>query len=239
MNCWICGNVADSGEHKIKKSLLKKVFCNGFKNKSIRHIKYGKEYKLPGPNSDKIKFKKVICSQCNNSKTQLSDASFDIFLDFIIKYYEDITKKRMIDFKEIYQENFPEGQTNLFKYFVKIFGCDLSENGFLVPPDIVNIINEMFFMTRLKITLSINENIVLSDNPTSLLYGNGYLITTDSNLKSRLEIDTKYRFEIDLSYLRVNFFYNTFTDIGLGSEWIADKRYLYLGSSKEMDKEYI
>lgn len=239
MNCWICGNIADSGEHKIKKSLLKKVFDNEFKNKSMRHIKYGKEDKLPGPNSDKIKFKKVICSQCNNSRTQSSDVSFDIFLDFIIKYYKEINKKRMIDYKEIYGENFPEQQTNLFKYFVKIFGCDLSENGFAVPLDIVNIIDKIYFETRLKITLSINENIILSDNPTNFLYGNGYLITTDSNLKSRLEIDTKYRFEIDLSYLRVNFFYNTFTDIGLGSDWVADKQYLYLGSSKEMNTENI
>ncbi|KAB7884617.1 hypothetical protein [Poseidonibacter ostreae] len=239
MNCWICGAIADSGEHKIKKSLLKKVYSDDFKNKEMRHIKYGEETKLPGPNSNKIKFKKVICSKCNNSRTQSHDASFDIFIDFIIKHYELINEKRIIDFKEIYGEKFPEQQTNLFKYFVKIFGCDLSENNFIVPSDIVQLIDKTFFKTRLKITFSINEQIVTSNSPTNLLYGNGYLITTDFNLNSRLEVDTKYRFEMNLSYLRVNFFYNTFTDIGLGSDWIADKQYLYLGSSQEMNKEHI
>jgi hypothetical protein len=145
----------------------------------------------------------------------------------------------MINFQEIYGEDFPKQQLNLYKYFVKIFGCDISENNFEVPYDLKDLLDKDFFKSRLKITFSINEKIISSLNPTNFLYGNGSLITTDTNLKTKKEIDTKYRFEINLSYLRVNFFYNTFTDVGVGSEWIADKQYLYLGSSVEMNDKKI
>jgi len=230
MNCWMCGNIADSKEHKIKKSLLKNIFSEEFENKSMRHIKYGIETKLPGPNSDKIKFKKVICKKCNNEKTQNHDKAFDIFINYLINNHENINKNRIINFEKIYGDEFPKEQLNLYKYFVKIFGCDLRENDFDVPFDLINLLDEDSFLTKLKITFSINEKIINSSAPIKSYYGNGHLITNYKN-----GLDSKFRFEIDLSYLRVNLFYNSFTDIGLGSEWIADKQYIYLGSSVNMN----
>ena len=170
MICWMCGNIADSREHKIKKSLLKKIFAEDFKNKDMMHIKYGIENKIAGANSDKIKFKKVICSKCNNHKTQEHDLSFDTFINFIINNYKVIDKKRMINFQEIYGEDFPKQQLNLYKYFVKIFGCDLSENNFEVPYDLKNLLDKDSFKSRLKITFSINEEIISYLNPTNFLY---------------------------------------------------------------------
>ncbi len=236
-NCWMCGNIANSKEHKIKKSLLKKIFSEDFENKNMIHIKYGVESKLPGPNSDKIKFKKVICEKCNNDKTQNHDKAFDIFINYLIDNTKYINKKRMLNFEKIYGDDFVKEQLNLYKYFVKIIGCDLSENDFNVPFDLKDLLDKDLFKTKLKITFSINEIIINSSSPNKSYYGNGDLITTNKNKNNKNELNAKYRFEIDLSYLRVNFFYNT--NICIGSEWITDKQYLYLGSSVKMNNRYI
>ncbi|APW65822.1 hypothetical protein LPB137_08120 [Poseidonibacter parvus] len=239
MNCWICGKIANSREHKIKKSLLKNVFKEDFENKNMRHVKEGQTTKLAGPNSNKVKFKQVICEDCNNSKTQAYDLSFDIFIDYIRQNYININKYRMINFKEVFGESFSIQQTNLYKFFVKILGCDLSEYGFNVPTDLIELLDKEIFKTKLIITFSINEEIINSNFPINSKLGNGYLITTQNNLLTKKEIDTKYRFEIDLFYLRINFFYNCSTDIGTGSDWVSDKQYLYIGTSKDMNKNLI
>lgn len=237
MKCWICGNIANSKEHKLKKSLLKSYFKKDFENKSVIHIKDNREFKLNGPNSDRIKFEKVICEECNNDKSQNYDLSFDIFVEYLKANKDLIYSSKVIDFKNIYGVDFPKSQTDLFKYFVKILGCDLSENGFVVPYDLVELLKKEHFQTRLKITLSLNEEL-LKTNLLSLLKF-GELITTQTNLETKSEINTKYRFELDISYIRINFFYNCFSDIGVGSDWIADKQYLYLGVSKNFDTNYI
>ncbi len=231
LNCWICGEDATSGEHKIKRSLLKKIYDQDFKDKQVLHYKNGKLSKLNGPNSKKAKFEEVICCKCNNDDTQNFDFAYDKFSNYIINNYNLINNTRMIDFSKIYGKDFPIEQTNLFKYFAKIFGCDLCENHFPVPIDVVDLLNKDFFSTRLKISFSINENFINSENPTKVVYGTGWLTTSQANIISKKEINPFYTFEIVLSYLSVNIFYNAFTDVGLGSEWIADKQYVYVGSS--------
>lgn len=69
MLCWICGkHLANSGEHKFKSSLLKKMHGKQFMSQII-YSNDKKELKLEGPNSKKVKFPKVICETCNNSVT--------------------------------------------------------------------------------------------------------------------------------------------------------------------------
>lgn len=231
MKCWICGLVATTKEHKIKKSTLKKIYQKEFQNGEMLHFKNGKYSKIQGVDSNKIKYQKSLCAKCNNEFTHPFDNSYDLFLNYIIENYQHITKIRIINFFDIYGDTFPLMQLNLFKYFMKIFGCDLIEYGFKVPKDLIDLLCKEHFKTKIKITFSINEDILTTEEPTKVLQGIGSLMTSIANLKSKNEIDTNYKFSINLSYLRVNFFYNRFTDIGVGSDWIADKQYLYIGSS--------
>ncbi|MGK0256521.1 MAG: hypothetical protein ACI81I_001139 [Arcobacteraceae bacterium] len=239
MKCWICGLEATTKEHKIKKSTLKNVYQEEFQNGNMLHFKNGKYSKIQGIDSNKIKYQKSLCAKCNGEFTHPFDKSYEIFLNYIIKNNQQVSNLRIINFFDIFKEDFPIMQTNLFKYFMKIFGCDLIEYGHYVPQDLITLLNHEHFETRIKITFSINETFLTTSAPTKVLYGNGPLVTTMQNLKFKNELDTKYRFEINLSYLRVNFFYNCCTDIGLGSDWIADKQYLYIGSSKEMSEMLI
>jgi len=235
MLCWICNDNANTGEHKVKKSTLNKIFRHEFNNNEMFHYKNDKYTKIQGVNSKKVKYTNNLCAKCNNQLTQPFDIAYDIFFDYIVENYNLISKVRMIDFFDIYGGNFPIMQSDLFKYFIKIFGCDLSDSNFNVPEDLIELLGEELFRTRAKISLSINEDIINIDKPTEAIYGIGSLITSQENIKTRKEINTFYSFSITLSYISVNIFYNCSADIGLGSEWIADKRYLYLGSNPKLE----
>lgn len=232
MKCWICKGEATTGEHKVKKSTLKKIFKDDFQNNDMLHFKNNKLTKIQGVDSKKIKYTSSLCSKCNNEFTQPFDRAYDIFLDFIVKNYKLINQIRIINFFDIYGNNFPIMQTNLFKYFVKILGCDLKEHGFSVPEDLVDLLDKEHFATRLKISFSINEEYLHIENPTKVRYGIGKLITSQNNLNTKNEENTWYFFEMLLSYINVNFYYNYSTDGGLGSDWIANRQYVYIGSNR-------
>lgn len=118
--CWICQtNIADTAEHALKKSdIVRKYGKGSYQNlgeKQPIHFKDGKITKLQGANSDAIKNQKDLCKQCNNSLTQPFDRTYDKFIEYVIDNYELILERRFIDFEEIYGEDFPDQQTNLFK----------------------------------------------------------------------------------------------------------------------------
>lgn len=231
MYCWICGSTANSSEHKVKKSVLKKIFAEDFNNKDVIHYKNGKFSKFNSPDSKKIKYDKILCSMCNNDKTQPYDLAYDIFIEYIVNNYELIIEKRIINFSNIYENYCLDNQLNLYKYFTKAFGCDLAQYGFKVPKDMVSLLQKSEFNRKLKISFSINEEMAVVNNPIKGKYGNGWLITTANNLNTKNEINTKYKFRQDLSYLTVNFLYNCYEEVGLGFEWILTKEYIDIGSS--------
>lgn len=109
-----------------------------------------------------------------------------------------ISNYRIIDFSKIYINNFPLKQTNLFKYFVKILGCDLKTYGFDIPLDLIDLLNKEHFRTKLKITFSLNENILKLKYPHKAKLGIGSLITSEENLKTKIKTNSWYKFSINL-----------------------------------------
>lgn len=79
--CWIRGNVADSEEHRIKASDLRRYLGKNFDAfyKSDEFIFEGKaSYK-----NKLLKFPKIICQNCNNNVTKDADVSYDEFIKYI------------------------------------------------------------------------------------------------------------------------------------------------------------
>lgn len=188
--------------------------------------------KIQGVNSKKLKYF-VLCDACNNSNTQPFDLAFDKFREYAMNNSESIIKKRFINFYDIYGEDFPKEQTNLFKYFVKVFGCDLSDNGFEVPSDLIDLFDKEHFLTRLKISFSIIEQALNLDNVRKYASGIGELVTTQNNCihKNEDSIATWYKFNICFAFVQVNFWYGLEVGANMGSEWIANKQCVYFGSS--------
>ncbi len=141
--CWICGSIADSKEHRYKKTDIKREFINtGPKGDRVGVISNDTDFiEIQGPNSERLKFDKVICKQCNNKFTQPFDNAYDKFILFILNNIQLLTKCKSIDFSSIFPNNTKNETNNLFKYLIKHFGCRLAENNFMILEDLVDFIN--------------------------------------------------------------------------------------------------
>lgn len=123
--CWICKkNEANSGEHKFKSSLIKKMHGRVFKNE-VSYIKDNKTLRLEGPNNKKIKFSKVICENCNNSITSPHDIAFDKLVNWSYSNFDELKINKYIDFKDIFGDDWFEQKRNIYKYMAKHAGCKI------------------------------------------------------------------------------------------------------------------
>ena len=233
--CWICeDNIADTSEHALKKSDIVRAYGKGsYRNLNIKqpiHFKNGKETQLQGPNSEVIKNPKDLCKQCNNTLSQPYDRAYDIFIEYVINKSELILERRFIDFKEVYGEDFAIQQTNLFKYFIKSFGCRIYANpAFNVPHDLVDILrNDLIkFSTGLQITMSINKQILNN------LGKNCFDFIGKSEMLYYKLTDFHDQFGFSLSehvgWFFINYFYLINVNERSGVEWNANRKVVFLG----------
>jgi hypothetical protein len=245
--CWICKQVANSAEHRVKKSDLVSLYGSGsYKGEEAPvMIRDGKEFTIQGPSSKIVKYKKILCAKCNNDFSQPFDKAYESFVLYILQNEDLITKRRFIDFREVYGDEFNVAQRNLYKYFVKSFGCRLANDGYQIPEDIRALLPKNRFLTRLRITFAVHEEFLLQGFN---ILGNGPLMIYFPLQETRPTWIEKYRAKkygrtLPLKYfcsenfkwLYVCIWYNISPEGNLGSTWIADSQYVYLGSHKDLN----
>jgi hypothetical protein len=242
--CWICGNAADSREHVIKKTDLVRAYGKGsFSSASgPAHVKDGKISILQGPDSTRVKYQANLCQDCNGTFTQPFDSAYDRFVDWVFQNEESVLRSRFIDFQDVYGSDFDAPQRNLFKYFVKSFGCRLADAGKVVPLDLVTLPGQEQFSTALRVSFSVNEDILLM--PTTMrngFIGKGQLLAW--KIDALVNAGVGYSFDEHLSWLFVHSWYGRASEPRTGSEWIANARVVYLGSitfwSAERRQEFL
>ncbi len=229
MKCWICGNKADSGEHRIKRSDLVSVHGEGpyKKGQTLLMMKDGKEIKIQGPNSKYLKYSNSLCRQCNGTATQRFDNAYSRFIDYFNEQESEILAKRLIDFENVYGENYEAEQRRLYKYFLKSFGCRLVEAGKSVPKNLVEIFNLKQFRTNLFITFAVNEDKVLLLQDNVRIVGNGVIEGTEI---AGSPDNFTARYSEYYGFLHIFYWYNCDWDGRFGARWVADSKYIYLGS---------
>jgi hypothetical protein len=233
--CWICGKPATTGEHKIKKSLLVELHGKGpYRNETAMvHVREGTMRDLQGPDSSRIKYQNSLCADCNNHGSQEFDRAYDQFFKFILENEEQILKHRAIDFHDVYGESFEVGQRNLYKYFVKLFGCDLAYSKMPVPDDLITLLPQDYFRTRLRITFAVNQDKLLMPDAKARPIGIGDLLIFRENIIG--EKFPRFRWDTYFSFLHIFYWYGVEPDGPLGAKWTADSRYLYLGYFYPLD----
>ena len=161
--CWICSANSNSSEHKIKRKDFIRLWGKGpYKgDDALVHFKDGKQTLIHGPNSKRIKFDNDLCDECNSSFTQPFDLAYDKFIDWFDLNKDLVYKKRVIDWKIVYGDEFVEKQTNLFKYFAKCLGCRIADHCNEVPKDLIELFSKLQFETGLKVSFCINEDMAL------------------------------------------------------------------------------
>jgi len=199
--CWICGAIADSKEHKIKKSELKLLYpLINQKSPVYQRTNGGKVRRLGGYNSDGFKFDKSICQNCNNSLTQRSDKSWDIFSTYVKNNWEMIHNKDFIDLKEIFGLQILDNLILVQLYYAKLMGCKIKESKLNYGSCLQDLSKSIMDETE-------NSNLYLSFRPSQNKYSDSYSATSDIEI-GRIKDNISYvhlfitfgSFSVDIIY---------------------------------------
>ncbi len=125
-NCWICGEPANSEEHKFKASDLKLTYGKKFECVYVS----GEPIPVSSYKAKELKFPKVICEFCNVTRTRPHDNAYDKFTRYFHDNYEKLVGSEFIDFEAIYGEDWYEQKLNLYRYYAKHAGCKVRTSGF-------------------------------------------------------------------------------------------------------------
>lgn len=231
--CWLCGKSADSGEHKIKKSDLIRIFgkSSEMAGQGLLYETHDRGYvRLQGPNSKHVKYDGVICKKCNNEKTQACDQAYDEFIKYMEGYKETVLSRRQICFSEIYGNEWMLKQLELFRYFTKAFCCRIASAGRSVPRDMVEIMKKTPFQTALWVCVAVNEDTLADKEFGHLRAGIGNLVSNEGAIAFH-----KYASAIFYKWLVFSFWYGWGPFGPVGERWCADRDSLCLGSYKNAE----
>ena len=136
--CWICGDPANSDEHKHKRSDLVARYGRNWTPEQqpfvIRGDGSARWTRIQGPNDRKNLYEKYLCRPCNNARTKPFDQAYQEFSDWILATGTTLHSKEAIDFAEIYGSAYTEKSLNLLSYFAKSLGCRIVDAG-TDPPE--------------------------------------------------------------------------------------------------------
>jgi hypothetical protein len=236
--CWICREPADSAEHRLKMADIVRAYGKGpYKGGAAPvHVRGDDKSPVQGPRSMIIKYQPSLCHSCNTARTQPFDRVYDRLIDWIFANEAVVLRKRLIDFAQVYGAGFEKDQRNLFKYFVKSFGCRLVDAGQVVPKDLVDLLSLDYFQTALKITFSVNEDVLLMPRRDRDGFigkaGIGAFLS-----KSNPHTLNGYVSNEHVSWFTANYWYGVYPEGGTGAPWIADAQHVYLGSTSPLTDE--
>lgn len=129
--CWWCGSVADSKEHKYKKTDLRRMDTEGglvwTNDRGFTEIKSLRK-------SKEVLFGTVLCQRCNDTRSQPFDRAYDTYADFVSETLDRLWSADVIRLDQVYGDDWERQAKNLARYFGKHFGCLLADSGF-APPD--------------------------------------------------------------------------------------------------------
>lgn len=229
--CWICGVAANSREHKIKRSDLVRAFGNGpFKDAGgLLHCVEGQSPRqLQGPNSRHLKYEPVLCADCNNTRSQPWDKAYEAFISSVFQNERVTLASRVINLCEVYggPEQAVQSGPNLYRYFVKAFGCALANAGCRTPPRLVSILSQDEFLTNLLVTFTVNKAVFALAPEHRQMLGVGGLVRMDSRSTGEME---RYFFKLHVGWLVIGFHYDMEIPIESGIPWVCATPIINLG----------
>ena len=236
--CWICGAPSNSREHKIKKSdLVRRYGSQPFHNiGGMLHFLDGVSSHVQGPGAKTLTYEPLICSDCNNATSQPWDRAYEMLERWLFENTSAILQRRFILLEEVFgPDEFSSACPALYKYFVKAFGCRLASAGMPVPSDLVLLLKQEYFLTKLRLSFAINKTTfaLLPEDRDNYL-GVGDLIRLDSRSKG---VMARYIWYMQIGWLRILFFYDIEVPCGLGAPWTSDSACLYVGEFESASLE--
>jgi hypothetical protein len=134
--CWICGDSANSREHKFKRSDLPQSGKPWTTTDQPYFVGEKGLRRIQGPDSALVKFGKVLCQQCNTTRSQPFDRAYERFSAWVNQKGADLLRYEELDFAEIYGANCQPDVLNLLKYFAKHLGCRIASDDYSLPSNL-------------------------------------------------------------------------------------------------------
>lgn len=162
--CWWCSALATTEEHRIKASTLRRIGRaedgsikpgNVFKmssdyERSLKTLKKGPQ----------VRWRRNMCADCNNSKSQPFDRAYDEFEAFLVSHYDVMVDWTCFDWKDVYGNGWRIGSRDLARYFAKQLGCMLATYDLPVPDDIRRFLDGATRCPSVCFELAINPGVV-------------------------------------------------------------------------------
>ncbi|MFP3397163.1 hypothetical protein SB749_12545 [Brevibacterium sp. SIMBA_078] len=177
-SCWWCGGPADSREHKVKRSALKKLWtAEGLD--LIQDWNFETKHKLRSPGSNAAMFSRTFCHSCNGARSQPFDRAYDLYWDFINENVDALTSAMFIDLSEIYGEEWEARSQDLGRYAIKSLACRFAEHGVDPPRSWIDFLDgDALRETRIRLGrweyMSLISRAFRTSNGTSLNCGAGH-----------------------------------------------------------------
>ena len=229
--CWICGAAANTREHTIKQSDIRRLFGPGPYAKGKRLVRtderHGKKT-IQSEDSVYIKYHRGLCEHCNSGRSQPWDEAYDTFMEFVQAHDRELKFTRMVDLNRIVLNYGSELATNLYSYFVKAFGCQLQEHGQQPPTELCEHLLGKRHNTNLIITFAIYASMPLQlSSPMVQIH----------NLEGDIEVGTRrpvnYMWAVSIEWFTIVFWYNKPPAIGLGHPWDGTFDQIRMGSYRD------
>lgn len=236
--CWMCGAEANSSEHRLKKADIVRAYGRGPYSGEHRpiHVRTGKLTGIQGPNSRTIKYPAILCHTCNTTTSQPYDVAYDCLIEWVLQNESLVIRRRFVNFADVFGSDFQLHQLNLYKYFAKSFGCCLIEAGQSVPGDVRKLFNKEQFQTALRITFSVNEDVLAmpAADRQGFIGKSALMAMVQSGDPTRIN---GISFNEHVSWFTTHYWYALAPDGNLGAVWVADSQHIYLGSHEPLSQE--
>jgi hypothetical protein len=208
--CWICGDPADSDEHKHKRSDLVARYGRSWTPEQqpfvIRGDGSSRWTRIQGPNDRKNLYEKLLCRPCNNARTKPFDLAYERFSGWVLSETPTLCDKAEIDFADVFGSGYASSVMALLCYFAKNLGCRIVDAGYNPSVELSRILRATAITDTipLRITFGINEFWRRVD-PTGRIIGNGDVISWLPDLD-------QFHWSQNLGYLEIYYWLNAVYD---------------------------
>jgi len=221
--CWICGSTANTGEHQIKRTDVTQMFGK----RSFQGIvktdfdNNGRKRVIQGANSDSLKYRNNLCAKCNNERTQLYDHAYERFANYIRDDFSKLKKTLCLSTNLVFGKNrAKKQQQDLFRYFIKAFGCQLNDNRIKVPQELKDMLMGQNFGNRNRFRVSICVNDIFQP------YLHNFPLEGDQDLQGN---PLNFFWAQHNGWFTVVYAYNRQISKEFGEEWFGKSRRVAIG----------
>jgi hypothetical protein len=123
--CWWCGAPADSREHRLKGSDLRREYGKPPYTdlRTLTRFSEGDRHDFRGPNSGLVKFAATLCARCNDTRSQPFDEAWDAFVSYIADHEADVVGTQNVEWADVLGPQWQARGADVERYVLKHAIC--------------------------------------------------------------------------------------------------------------------